>query len=284
VGESTVFPSREFCPGTVEALAKIGTISLPCPPPAAGKLFIGINPEFNPEFPWASPEFFLRLVQTVSPKQVITRILALDELRGLSVPASESQNRESPRTFVTVTQIAAEIQDRQSKLKAAQVQLQLLPSVNDPSELPSKGKSLIVLARLHNLLRFRIFDNDGDKIVDTDETQLPAKSQAIQKIKSMIVPAWDGTKLGGQAEAAVIAAVTSIFCQCPDLCPGAYEVCLHDDVVIHVRESAPILVKVESEFGLTAEVSAESLHFVPPVSPCGQCCFCPREGRQSALP
>ncbi len=218
MAESNVFPSREFGSEAVEALAKTGTVCLPCPPPAVGKLFIGINPDFNPDFPWASSEFFLRLVQNVSPKKVITRILALDDLRGICVPASESQQGESPHLFSTVNQFAAEIQDCISKLKAARTQLQLLSSVHDQSELPPKGKSLIVLARLHNLLRFRIFDSDGDKVVDTDESQLPGKSPIIKKIKDMIDTAWDSGKIGGKAEGEVIAAVTSIFCQCLGLC------------------------------------------------------------------
>jgi hypothetical protein len=278
VGENTVFPSREFGPETVEALAKACTIRLPCPPPAVGKLFIGINPDFNPDFPWASPEYFLRLVQRVSPQHVITRILALDDLRGISVPASASQQCESPPSFLTVNQFAAELQDYIAKLKTARIQLQLLPSVSDPSELPSKGKSLIVLARLHNLLRFRIFDNDGDKIVDTDETQLPGKAPAIKKIREMIEPAWEGGKLGGKAEADVIAAATSIFCQCLGHRTGAYEICLCEHAVIYVRESAPVLLKIECEFGVTAEESCEPAYIYGPFASCGQCCRCPKEG------
>jgi hypothetical protein len=283
VGENTAFPSREFGLEAVEALAKTCTICLPCPPPAVGKLYIGINPDFNSDFPWASPEYFLRLVQRVSPKQVITRILALDDLRGISVPASSSEQCESQPSFLAVNQFAAELQDCISKLKAARSQLQLLPSASDLSELPSKGKSLIVLARLHNLLRFRIFDNDGDRIVDTDETQLPSKAQAIKKIKEMIEPAGDGGKLGLKAEADVIAAVTSIFCQCLGLCAGAYEVCLREDVVIHVRESAPVLLKIEYEFGVTAEESCEPAYILGPFGSGGKCCLCPRQGMTSLM-
>lgn len=88
--ETTPFPSNEFGPAVQEAHAKIGTVALPYPPPASGPLYLGINPAYTPDLPSAAPKYFLRLVQTVSPKQVITRIVGLNELRGISLPASST--------------------------------------------------------------------------------------------------------------------------------------------------------------------------------------------------
>lgn len=116
--EKTAVPSDEFGQATKQALAKAATVMLPCPPPAHGKLYIGINPDFNPDLPFGSPNFFLRLVQRVSPKEVITRIVDLNELRGLSVPASTTEGVVL-REFRTVNDIAEEIEHAKDILTAA---------------------------------------------------------------------------------------------------------------------------------------------------------------------
>jgi hypothetical protein len=271
VDESTVFPSPEFCPAAQEILAKVGTVILPCPPPASGKLYIGINPDFDSDFPLASPEFFLRLVQTVSPKRVITRIFDLNDLRGISLPAPETPDGKAPRVFRTVGQFADAIQDRKRSLKAARRRLQSLAPVSDPSDLPASGKNLIILALVGGVFHLRVFDNDGDKIVDTDETQLPGKAKKIREIRSKIPASWNGDEIGMKDQDCLIAAVISLFCQCPEICPGVYEVCLHEDAVVYVRESAPVLLRFQYEYGVTAEESAE--YVCPPFD--REICPCP---------
>jgi hypothetical protein len=47
VEEKTAFPSHEYGQYTTEALAKAGTVGLPCPPPASGKLYLGTNLDFS---------------------------------------------------------------------------------------------------------------------------------------------------------------------------------------------------------------------------------------------
>jgi hypothetical protein len=94
---------------------------LPYPPPASGRLFIGINPDFIPPdsklglVRAGAPRFFLRLVQVVSPKQVITRIVDLEQLHGVSLPADAAL-----REFRTVSGIAADITSAVNKLAAAE--------------------------------------------------------------------------------------------------------------------------------------------------------------------
>jgi hypothetical protein len=121
VDEKQAVPSHEFGQATKEALAKATTVMLPSPPPASGRLFIGINPDFNPDLPFGSPHFFLRLVQTVSPKQVIMRIVDLNELRGVSLPAPSTDEDRALRVFRTVNDIADVIKTTTDSLTAAEV-------------------------------------------------------------------------------------------------------------------------------------------------------------------
>jgi hypothetical protein len=108
VDEKKPFPSAHFGTATREALAKAGTVELPSPRPASGRLYLGINPDSDPELPSGAPHYFLRLVQIVSPNVVITRIVDLKEFRGVSVPAPTKEDT-ARRKFQTVNEIAKHI-------------------------------------------------------------------------------------------------------------------------------------------------------------------------------
>ncbi len=120
--ETTPFLSDDFGRATKEALAKLGTVELPCPSPASGTLYIGINPDFNPDLPSVAPHFFLRLVQKVSPKQVITRIVGLDQLHGVSLPGSSKTEGGATREFRAVEAIADHISVAIDSLKKAKAE------------------------------------------------------------------------------------------------------------------------------------------------------------------
>jgi hypothetical protein len=124
VDEKKAFPSHEYGQYTTEALAMAGTVRFPCPPPASGKLYLGINPDFsdrhrNPDLPSVAPQYFLRLVQNVSQKLVITRIIDLKELRGVSLPAVPTTKDGASRVFRTVNDITDEITNAISALTKA---------------------------------------------------------------------------------------------------------------------------------------------------------------------
>jgi hypothetical protein len=125
VDEKTPFPSHQFGQYTTEALAQAGTVQLPYPPPATGKLYLGINPDFsdrrkNPDVPSVAPQYFLRLVQKVSQKLAITRIIDLKELRGVSLPAAPTTKDRASRVFRTVNDIADDITKAISALTKAE--------------------------------------------------------------------------------------------------------------------------------------------------------------------
>jgi hypothetical protein len=99
---------------------------LPHPPPATGKVFIGINPDhIPPDFKaglqlTGPPRFFLRVVQVVSPKFLMNRIIDLKELRGVSVPVASKKEGGASREFKTVSGIQKLIADAVEKLVEAE--------------------------------------------------------------------------------------------------------------------------------------------------------------------
>ena len=58
--------------------------------------------------------------------------------------------------------------------------LRLMSSLNDVSGIPTKGKNLIIVAAVNNVLHFRIFDGDGKEVVDTDEKRLAEQTRQIE--------------------------------------------------------------------------------------------------------
>ena len=79
------------------------------------------------------------------------------------------------------------------------------PGLDRTSEIPTKGKDLIVVAGCRSddrdnglrdpldfeaaigRLHFRVFDGDGKVVVDTDETKLPEKSRQIEVLRKELV-------------------------------------------------------------------------------------------------
>lgn len=97
---TNVVPSDDFGPDQRMALALAGTVRIPQPVPASGKLYLILNSDANPAFPSGSPRFLLKHVQTVSGKQAVTRFVGLDELRAVEVP--EERERGSARESCVV--------------------------------------------------------------------------------------------------------------------------------------------------------------------------------------
>ena len=57
----------------------------------------------------------------------------------------------------------------------------------DGSEAPTSGKSLVVVGTDNNdQLHIRIFDGDGKRVTNTDESQLPAQSKKIEGLKRQL--------------------------------------------------------------------------------------------------
>jgi hypothetical protein len=80
-----------------------------------------MNPDHDDALPTASPRFFLKSVQTVSAKQVITRIFDLAELRAVNLPTATGEEYSYPtrQTHLIEGKIAAEIKSAQQSLVQA---------------------------------------------------------------------------------------------------------------------------------------------------------------------
>ena len=89
--------------------------------------------------------------------------------------------------------------------------LRLMSSVNDVSGIPTEGKSLIIVAAVKNVLHFRIFDRDGQMVVDTDETKLTKQAGPIEDLRKQLESLWPPHGLTESEKDRVIAAVTSIL-------------------------------------------------------------------------
>jgi hypothetical protein len=85
-----------------------------------------------------------------------------------------------------------------------------LIAVKDVGSIPAKGRNLIVVASIEKVLHFRIFDEDGKTIVDTDETRLMSKGRSIADLKNHLESMWPPHKLNEEEKHRIIGEVVSI--------------------------------------------------------------------------
>ena len=88
--------------------------------------------------------------------------------------------------------------------------LRLMSSVNSVGDIPRTGQGLFIVAVVDHVLYFRVFDDDGDLVVDTNEKRLLAQSQQIADLRKELESLWPLEKLAKSEKVRVIAAVTSI--------------------------------------------------------------------------
>jgi formylglycine-generating enzyme required for sulfatase activity len=88
--------------------------------------------------------------------------------------------------------------------------LRLMSSVNDVSGIPTEGKRLIIVAAVHDVLHFRIFDSDGEMVVNTDEKRLTDQAQQIESLRKQLESLWPPHGLTSSEKDGGIVAVTSI--------------------------------------------------------------------------
>jgi len=88
--------------------------------------------------------------------------------------------------------------------------LRLMSSVTEVGDIPREGKHLVVVAAVGEVLHFRIFDGDGQKVVETDEKSLTGQAQQIADLKKQLQDLWPSHELTRSEKDRVIPAVASI--------------------------------------------------------------------------
>ena len=89
--------------------------------------------------------------------------------------------------------------------------LRLMSSVSDVKSLPKEGKNLIIVALVEDVLHFRIFDETGEKAVDTDEKIWTEQLTQINDLKKQLEKLWPLKEPTLSQKGKVITAVQSII-------------------------------------------------------------------------
>jgi multidrug efflux pump subunit AcrB len=88
--------------------------------------------------------------------------------------------------------------------------VKLMPSRSRVKDIPAEGKNQVIVANVEGALHFRIFDGDGRKAVDTDETRLAAQAGPIADLKKRLEPLWPPHELSEGEKHDVLVDVASI--------------------------------------------------------------------------
>ena len=125
----------------------------------------------------------------------------------LSIPTAVGARRPASESASTPSQDAAFDDSEDVRLG---YRLRLMSSVKDVSGIPTAGESLIIVAVAHHVLHFRIFDGDGQMVVDTDARRLPEQAQPIERLRQRLERLWRPHELTQGEKVQVITSVTSI--------------------------------------------------------------------------
>jgi hypothetical protein len=89
--------------------------------------------------------------------------------------------------------------------------LRLMSALEGEKDIPTAGKSLIVVATVKGVLHFRIFGGDGKTVVDTDETKLTTQAGAIEDLRKQLEDLWPPHEPTYVEKAQVRPVITSIL-------------------------------------------------------------------------
>jgi hypothetical protein len=104
----------DFHPSHQAAIKLAGTVALPSPFPASGAVSIVVAPEDGEH------ETYLRIVQAITGKRIITRFVRLADVRAIKAPATPG-SPEGPETWALIghKQIVRMIADKEKKLRTS---------------------------------------------------------------------------------------------------------------------------------------------------------------------
>jgi hypothetical protein len=65
-------------------------------------------------------------------------------------------------------------------------EFRMMPFLKHASDIPTKGKGLVIVALANQVLHVRIFNTDGKMVVDTNEKQVPERARAIDDLRKQL--------------------------------------------------------------------------------------------------
>ena len=85
-----------------------------------------------------------------------------------------------------------------------------MSSLNNARDIPAGGTNLIIVGAVDHVIHFRIFDYDGNVVVDTDENGLTQQSRSIEDLRKQLESLWPPHEPTRSEKDQVILDVTSI--------------------------------------------------------------------------
>jgi len=90
------------------------------------------------------------------------------------------------------------------------LKLKLMSPLKRSSDIPTAGRGEVIVAEVRNILYFRIFDADAQRIIDADETGLAHKTEEVAKLRARLEDLWEAQEWPPGVQSGVVADVMSL--------------------------------------------------------------------------
>jgi hypothetical protein len=122
--------------------------------------------------------------------------------------------------------------------------VRLMDAVNE-SDSPAEGNNVIFVAAVNGKLQFRIFENNGQRVVNTDEVKLKEEARPINALRKQLDGLWPPHSLTESEKTGVIAAVASIVGYTPRQGPFIprqdwHLIGIYADTLDHLKEARAV--------------------------------------------
>ncbi len=101
-------------------------------------------------------------------------------------PKTSAVDDETFVEFLKAHSAARRLADLYQGLLKTEFDLKWMPSVNNVDGIPTVGKTLVIAAAVNQVLHFRIFDRNGNRVVDTDEIRLTGQARQAEELRRQL--------------------------------------------------------------------------------------------------